>query len=377
MSVKVVTEGTHRAVAPEVTWERIRRILPEAGITRVADVTQLDRIGIPTFQAVRPASRNLCVSQGKGLTPILARVSAAMESIELWHAEEPRLVSRRERVGEILPELGYAMEQLPLRAHHVLHDDLVLDWVAAERLDGSSSWLPHATLPIDFTIREEWEPPLFLRSSNGLASGNTWEEAVLHAVYEVVERDGVDPLRHLPVADWPLIEPASIQTPAARRLLDKLAACDVEVAVVEATSVPGIPCYEAHIWSSDYPRQCRGSGAHLDPDVALCRALTEAAQSRLTMVAGARDDFSADNYEQSADLGAPRPALFGLTPTRVFATPDTGVTGHLANDLALVAERIRAGSSAQPLVVDLSREGMPVRVVRVIAPGMRFTVTGH
>lgn len=58
--------GTHRLVPPEVTWERIRPILRTLGITRVADVTGLDDVGIPVHQAIRPASHTLSVSQGKG-----------------------------------------------------------------------------------------------------------------------------------------------------------------------------------------------------------------------------------------------------------------------------------------------------------------------
>ncbi len=93
---KSYREGTHRVVPPETTWRRVRDLLPRAGITRVADVTRLDGLGIPTFQAVRPGSLNLSVSQGKGATAIAARVSAVMESLEMWHAEDlghlPRVV---------------------------------------------------------------------------------------------------------------------------------------------------------------------------------------------------------------------------------------------------------------------------------------------
>ena len=57
------------------------------GITRLADVTGLDRIGVPVFQAIRPLSRSVSVSQGKGLDPDAARASALMEAVETWHAE--------------------------------------------------------------------------------------------------------------------------------------------------------------------------------------------------------------------------------------------------------------------------------------------------
>ena len=57
------------------------------GITRVADVTGLDRVGIPVAIAIRPSARSVAVSQGKGIDLASAKVSALMEAIEVWHAE--------------------------------------------------------------------------------------------------------------------------------------------------------------------------------------------------------------------------------------------------------------------------------------------------
>src|SRR5215475_8652615 len=88
--------GTVRVREPEDTLAWVRPLLPALGITRVANVTGLDRIGIPVWLCVRPNSRCLSVSQGKGLTAELAQVAAVMESIEMYHAErvrEPDLVA--------------------------------------------------------------------------------------------------------------------------------------------------------------------------------------------------------------------------------------------------------------------------------------------
>ncbi len=81
------TSGTHRLMAPRETMERLRPLLPRMGITRLANVTGLDQIGIPVVMACRPNSRSLAVSQGKGMDLDAAKVSAAMESIENYHAE--------------------------------------------------------------------------------------------------------------------------------------------------------------------------------------------------------------------------------------------------------------------------------------------------
>src|SRR5919202_3278663 len=96
-TVKVYRKGTHRARFPEETWDIIEPKLTRFGITRIADVTGLDTIGIPVALGIRPLARSLSVSQGKGQTSTLAKVSAAMESIELWHAEHayPPVIAHR------------------------------------------------------------------------------------------------------------------------------------------------------------------------------------------------------------------------------------------------------------------------------------------
>ena len=79
--------GTHRALAPEETLFRVERFSKPMGITRVADVTGLDVIGIPVVMAIRPNSRAIAVAQGKGATLAAAKASAIMEAIEGYHAE--------------------------------------------------------------------------------------------------------------------------------------------------------------------------------------------------------------------------------------------------------------------------------------------------
>jgi len=51
---KAYSKETQRSVPPEETLRRARELLPAAGITRVADITSLDRVGIPVFSSIRP-----------------------------------------------------------------------------------------------------------------------------------------------------------------------------------------------------------------------------------------------------------------------------------------------------------------------------------
>src|ERR1700712_3043758 len=86
-AAKAYLRGTHRLVPPAQTVERVRPMLRALGITRVADVTGLDSIGIPVVMVCRPNARSLSVAQGKGQDLDAARASGLMESIEQWHAE--------------------------------------------------------------------------------------------------------------------------------------------------------------------------------------------------------------------------------------------------------------------------------------------------
>ena len=83
--------GTHRVVSPRETLARVQPYLAPMGITRVANVTGLDTIGIPVVMAYRPNARSLAVSQGKGLDLDAARASAVMESVEGYHSENVEL----------------------------------------------------------------------------------------------------------------------------------------------------------------------------------------------------------------------------------------------------------------------------------------------
>src|SRR5258707_13825136 len=80
-------DGTHRAATLDATWRRFAPAAKRAGITRIAELTGLDTIGIPVFAAIRPLGLSLSTQQGKGLTPLAAKVSALMEALETWTAE--------------------------------------------------------------------------------------------------------------------------------------------------------------------------------------------------------------------------------------------------------------------------------------------------
>ncbi len=370
-TAKAILTGTHRVCSAEETLARIQPFLPRIGITRVADVTHLDDLGIPVIQAVRPNSRNLSVSQGKGITKALATTSALMEAIELWHAEEPSLPALWEEIGTLQPCLPYSLYDLNLSKQHLLHDALRLEWFPAQILGTKQeTYIPADYTRLNFTVRPTWLLPTFFVSSNGLASGNIREEAILHGLYEVIERDALARVRAGTLRPL-LIEPETIDGGASRPILERFWRAGATVNIYGLPGPTGIACFEVHLSSPSYATVMKGSGCHLDRDVALSRALTEAAQVRLSVIAGTRDDIQHRAYTEIRQMRAPARLVKRQVATSFYKMP-SGNHSDLNADLALLVERVGAVVPCPPLVVDFTRPEFNIPVVFVIVPQFRM-----
>ena len=116
-----------------------------------------------------------------------------------------------------------------------------------------------------------------------------------------------------------------------------------------------------------------GAGCHPDHAVALARALTEAAQSRLTLIAGSRDDCPPAYYfagsgilERSrrsfAPLDQPGQRLFA----DVVHVPGESIDEDVAHEL----DALKAIGAPQVILVDLTRPDIGIPVVRMVVPGL-------
>lgn len=367
---------TVRSRSPAETLARVRPLFPAVGITRLANVTGLDRIGIPVWLCVRPNGRCLSVSQGKGLTTELAQVSAVMESIEMHHAE---------RVRE--PEMTASYRDA--RRHHDLVDpeDLMpgicgrayrptrrLAWVrGTDVASGRTVFVPHAWVDLDQS-RPHPDAGLFFVTSTGLASGNDRVEALCHGVLEIVERDSEWRWTRLsPAAQHRRqLDAGTIASPLLQPLLEQFARAGILVRMWDMTSSVGLPTYGCAL--SD-PRAlggldpAYGVGCHLSKEIALARALTEAAQNRLTFIAGSRDDvfpwlYDAVAYALPAERLEPGPVDF-----RARRSPREGAT--LDEDLLTILRLLARAGFARVVAVDHTRPEFGIPVVTVVVPGMR------
>lgn len=372
-SSKIYRNGTHRAREPKETIDLISGHLSEMGITRVANVTGLDFIGIPVVMVVRPNSRSLAVSQGKGLTLDSARVSGIMESVETYCAERPMLPLKHASYREIRRHHSVVnVRALPARRGSLFTDDLPILWIEGyDLLAEGPVWVPYEMVHTNFTLPLPMGNGCFAQSSNGLASGNNLLEAASHAICEVVERDGSTLFSRHANPNERLLDVATVDDDHCRGLLKRYCDRGIAVRVWDISSDVGLPIFRCEIEGDPsnavaFRARAAGVGCHTSRTVALSRALTEAAQSRLTAIAGSRDDLFRGLYDE--DLS--NRVKVESRATRSFHDAPSHDAEFLSNDVATQKKLLSAIGISSIIGVNLTLPGLPISVCRVIIPGL-------
>ncbi len=371
---------THRVCPPEETYERILPILPKAGITRMADVTGLDRIGIPTILAMRPNAPTLSNSSGKGFTTVAARVSAAMEGIELFCAEEewrfpfsPIVASYNDLAsdGVNLPDI----ELLPLSLHSLFSRSSQERWALGWDIFGQCEVaVPFETVTMVPVLGDTYPTFSFQIGSNGLASGNVLLEAICSGLYEVIERDAVTNSNILAghdVTNMDRLRLATIPYDNVQELVERLQFKGIIPFLLDCTIDTQVPTYEAYILDRDVPSTgiFKGYGSHLDPEVAMLRALTEAVQSRAVYIAGSRDDMM--NFEhRRLKIARRMQELFHDDTDEVEFSRDSQAADTFEEDCLTLLDALANIGIERAVVFDLSWPEFEVSVVRVVVPGL-------
>jgi YcaO-like protein with predicted kinase domain len=380
-TVKAFRQGTHRWIAPIDTLKRSRRLQEPLGITRAANVTGLDCIGIPVVMVCRPNARSLAVSQGKGLDLEAARASGLMESIELYHAERITLPLKLASFNELRCLHDVArIDGLPLISISAFHPNRTLLWIQGiDVFNSMPTWVPYELVHMNYTVPFPTGSGCFVMSSNGLASGNHALEAVSHGLCEVIERDAVTLFRFRSGREQAEMRVIldSIKDPDCRSVLEQYKRAGVTVGVWDATSDVGVATFRCVILDAD-PNPFRqlgpveGMGTHPVREVSLLRALTEAAQGRLTLIAGSRDDNGRTRYGETRDPGLVQRARERLSQPAVrrFDETPTYVNDTFEEDVKLLLDRLRHVGLEQAIVVDLTKPEFGVPVVRVVVPGL-------
>lgn len=373
----------HRMLPPEETLARLLPHLSDFGITRCADVTRLDvDLGVPVHMAIRPRGRVFQSSAGKGLSVAAAKVSALMEAVELDVAERPeparlRRASRAELVAE-----GKQVDALPewsAAAGRFFSDHFRIFWVEAEDLlRGSSVWVPAGAAYF-------CEPTPCRTNTSGLSAGNHLVEATLHGLYEVIERDAVARLiegdRISIGRACKVIDLASVSDPHLARMVEQIEKAETKLVLLRVLSGLPVPTFWAVMLNKQPFASIStlniGYGAHLDPTVASMRAISEAVQSRLTMIHGSRDDIVTKPVYTNQVTGwhdVGRGAAFqffdSLEPTTQADFTAYHVDVHEA--LSTVLSLLQKAGHERVYRVDLRCPVPDFSVVKVLSPSLRL-----
>lgn len=382
-----------RSRAPGQTEALARPLMRALRLSNPTDITRLDRLGVPVFVSRRRGAGALSVHAGKGLVAQDARLGAIMEGIEHAVAQRasagatPRRIPldalvaswpRRLALADFAPRLGVDT-RAPRSIPALRCEDLI---------GGASALLPAELLLVAPAVEapQAPEPALFGWSTNGLASGNTLPEATLHGLLEVLERDTI--ALHAARSEAAAVACNGLPTALAQRAA-RWAADGVQLQLRWLPNAVGLPCFEATLHEPGHPvtPRARGWGLHLDREVALARAVSEAAQSRLCRLhrasaAGrafyaelpALNRGAADERVQAAAAAPRREVAFDAVPTLPCASVREALQAVLARlpragFRHVFRHRLRLPAGGPDL--------RGLQVVKVVVPGCETVLGPH
>jgi ribosomal protein S12 methylthiotransferase accessory factor len=339
------------------------------GVTRLADITGLDRLGLPVWQAVRPAGRALSVHQGKGASPLAAKIGALCEAMESHCAENASADGPSCEFAQVPPRMRAPDVGDYCRDRRIVPKPSArIDWCTAfDLLSGDLVYLPHPLVSLDFT---RGLPSPFERTSDGLGAGSTEAAAIQTALLEAVERDALGEwIRLAPEAkEATAVTLDSIRLTWFQSWRARLLELGVQLRVFHVDSLIGMPVIRCVIGGVEefgqLYRRFFGASAHGDPATALFKALAEAIQSRLTLIAGVRDDILPSYYVGRTPSGDQSPATSAHDPRQWH---EIEPADHRPES---IAARLAAAGYTQVAVKRLD-DGIPgVAVAKVFVPGL-------
>jgi YcaO-like protein with predicted kinase domain len=246
--------------------------------------------------------------------------------------------------------------------------------------NGETVLVPYEMVHTNYTMPFPDGHGCFTPSSNGLASGNDMIEAISHGICEVVERDATAlwKLRDEEKLEKNRLDLASVDDAICQDVLGKLERAGLTVAAWDITSDIKIAAFACLVVPKEdnamwHVAVAAGYGCHPAREIALLRALTEAAQVRLTIIAGLRDDFGIDAYEQMLNpdlVKTVRCRISASEPTRCFRDVPTWSYETFEEDVECELKCVEKTGIRRVVIVDLTKAEFGLRVVRVIVPDL-------
>jgi ribosomal protein S12 methylthiotransferase accessory factor len=348
---------------------------------------------------VRPvdSEQGITYYNGKGTDKLSAKAGAMMEAIERYSGERchhPVTFGSFCKIRRKGPAVDPTQVIVP--PIRKFNRRTFLEWVQGfDLLQEVPTYVPMNSVLCPYF--PESVAPIYYASTNGLASGNTLEEALCHALCEVIERDAMaiscasielapavqSLLQHIGAEHslshnrtFPLLSHRGLPRRAALLMKKfKRAGLTVYLRNISCTAdLATIDCTIVEPRGGDAPAVHGGCGTHPDARVALIRALTEAAQSRVACIQGGREDLP--------EVIQPRrlfdaSELFGQGEEIPFHAVPSVENRAVDDDVRLILQNLKREGFTQIVAVDMSAPGVGIPVVRVVVPRMEAWTVFH
>ncbi|HZD83456.1 MAG TPA: YcaO-like family protein, partial [Nitrososphaeraceae archaeon] len=420
------------------TLNEIIQICNKIGITRISNITFMDRLGVPNFSAVLPGTEDIIwVYSGKGATIPDAKASALMEAIERYsslpssyartfirgsYSELSRSYNKVLHPGEVVEPLNSGFSE----------KECMIDFIPGFDLLTNETVLIPAEIALYRYSPKDGAFPVFSQfHTNGLASGNVLEEAVCHALCEVIERDAVSiadlcascipytiieniinslkneryggyDLTSILIGDkfvddpsiFPDVDIGEIvdEFKPIKNLVNRFSDIGIPLYIKDITQKDiGIPTFVASSieWiTDDYGYFARGYGTYPDSRIALIRAITEVSQTRAVNIQGSRDDLKKIEYKAYDEIykrkwqfmhdssSSVNRSNINETKMITFSKVNTYDNDDILKDIKLLLYRLKKAGLKRAIIVDLTNPNIGIPVVRAIVPGLEtFEVT--
>lgn len=410
-----------RTKSPEETISDALPLAREIGVTRVSNITYLDKLYIPNYTVTLPGTDDsIWVYSGKGPTKASAKAGAFMEAIERYSSLSSTYTGRLIRGSYFELSKSYKKvlhpDEIIEPVRYAFYDDkTILDFVPGSDLLNNEEVLVPAQLVFSrYTANSQVSSPFLYSHTNGLASGNDLEESICHALCEVIERDAVSIAdlcaSHIPYTILDRIktsiggfEPNQIEQfvddpsfypevdifemrkiEPVNHLLKKFGDCKIPLLIKDITQreigVPTFVASSAEWITDDYGFFAKGYGTHPDSRIALVRAITELSQTRAVNIQGSRDDLKRIKYNQG-DKVQNRKWQFMLNQARSddnradrkikpFSEVRSYDSVDILDDIQFILSSLRKGGLRRAIIVDLTNRVARVPVIRAIVPGL-------
>jgi ribosomal protein S12 methylthiotransferase accessory factor len=422
-----------RIKSSEETLAELLQFCKKNIVTRISEITHLDKLRIPNYSAVLPGTEDsIWVYSGKGITNADAKASAIMEAVERYSSlNSPSKKIIRGSYTDLSGSYG-----------KVLHPDEVVEFVNPEFDDKNS--ITDFVVGFDLLNNENVLVPAQIALSrftptapaiqifpyfhtNGLASGNVLEEAIYHALCEVIERDassiadlcassipysileqireslskpesGGYQINHIPAAEkfvddaniFPLVDFSETfkDSDIIRRLMKRFTEAGVNLLIKDITQKDiGVPTFVASSieWvTHNYGYFAKGYGTDINSKIALIRAITEVSQTRVVNIQGARDDLKKIQYKENDEIYKRKWAFMDM-PFRSkdqkenrgkkknvikFHEIKTQNNNDILDDIKSILNRLKKTGHNRAIIVELTDPKVRIPVVRAIVPGL-------